>query len=221
MRSLINNTIKNSGLVAVIAAVVMVVGGGSAVAGQLITSKQVKNNSLTGADIRTGSVTGSDIKNKSVNASDLTDSARNSLKGNAGPQGVPGHGTIASFSNDNQQQTNGTSWHEAVPGQQVTVPAGASKVLVAFNAECGITDSDGIHRALYIVVRVNGEIVGNQNRMCNNAADLDDLRYATHTVNRVLDLAPGTYSISVDFGVPSANSTGYLDTKLFTATVGS
>ncbi len=68
----------------VLAALCLVLGStGGAVAGKLITGKQIKNNSVTSAD----------IKNKSLQVKDLAPSTRTALKGDQGApgeQGLPG-----------------------------------------------------------------------------------------------------------------------------------
>jgi hypothetical protein len=66
-------------IIAVIAVVAMLLGAGGATAAQVITGKQIKNNSVTGKDIRNESLTRSDFKG----------SVRGP-RGPAGPQGSQG-----------------------------------------------------------------------------------------------------------------------------------
>jgi hypothetical protein len=63
-----------------VVALVVTVGGGTAVAKSLIS----------GSDIKNGSVTSIDIKNKSLQVGDLSSSAAASLKGRTGAQGTAG-----------------------------------------------------------------------------------------------------------------------------------
>jgi hypothetical protein len=60
--------------------------GGSATAAVLITSKQIKNNSIRGIDVKRGSLTGSDVKNRSLTPADF----RGSVQGPAGAKGDKG-----------------------------------------------------------------------------------------------------------------------------------
>ncbi|MEO8106816.1 MAG: hypothetical protein ABI720_05810 [Actinomycetes bacterium] len=61
-------------LVAVIALLLTL--GGTAVAANLITGRDVKNDSLTGRDVKNGSLTGKDVKNKSLTKRDFKGSVR-------------------------------------------------------------------------------------------------------------------------------------------------
>lgn len=71
----------NAGRIVAGGAIVLALGGGTATAAStLITSKDVKNNSLTGTD----------IKNGSIGAGELTKSAKASLTGQTGPAGPIG-----------------------------------------------------------------------------------------------------------------------------------
>jgi len=60
------------------AAVLAVFGGGTAVAGSLITSAQIKDSTIVGADVKNGGLTGTDIKDSSLNSNDVKS---NSLTG--------------------------------------------------------------------------------------------------------------------------------------------
>ena len=55
------------------AAVLAVFGGGTAVAGSLITSAQIKNGTIVGADVKDGGLKGADIKNSSLKGEDIAD----------------------------------------------------------------------------------------------------------------------------------------------------
>ena len=53
------------------AAVLAVFGGGTAVAGSLITSAQIKDSTIVGADVKNSGLTGSDIKSNSLTGYDV------------------------------------------------------------------------------------------------------------------------------------------------------
>ncbi|MBJ7355633.1 MAG: hypothetical protein JHC98_12480 [Thermoleophilaceae bacterium] len=203
---LIKNTIKNSGLVAVIACAMLVVGGGSAIAGSMITGKQVKNSTLTGVD----------IKNKSINAGDLTDAARNTLKGNVGATGATGSYSPMGSAFSSVQSTNGTATPEPVfTDVPVNVPTGSSKLLIHFNAECSVTDP-AQYATQYVSIRVDGVQIQNSASICANTPDFDTARFSSNSVQRYVDVAPGAHTVSVTHWVSDATATGYLDDKTLT-----
>lgn len=74
------STRSSFAIVILAAAILMAGGAGGAVAGSLITGKQVKDGSLTSAD----------IKDKSLGTTDLSTAARKVLAGQAGPSGPAG-----------------------------------------------------------------------------------------------------------------------------------
>lgn len=49
---------------------------GGAVAGALITGKQIKDGTITGADIATGTITGADVRTAGITGADIADEAR-------------------------------------------------------------------------------------------------------------------------------------------------
>jgi len=57
------------------AAVLAVFGGGTAVAGSLITSAQIKDSTIVGADVKNGGLTGTDLKDSSVKGVDIKSSS--------------------------------------------------------------------------------------------------------------------------------------------------
>jgi hypothetical protein len=61
------------GTVVAAAVVISFVGAGGAVAGGLITSKQIKNNTIKSIDVRDGSLTGADVADGSIGGADITD----------------------------------------------------------------------------------------------------------------------------------------------------
>jgi hypothetical protein len=65
--------------------------GGTSYAVNEISSRNVKNNSLTGGDIKNNSITGGDIRNRSLTAADF----RGSLPGGTGTPGPVGAQRLA------------------------------------------------------------------------------------------------------------------------------
>lgn len=61
------------GTVVAAAVVIAVASTGGAVAGGLITSKQIKNNTIKSIDVRDGSLTGTDIADGSIKGADVGD----------------------------------------------------------------------------------------------------------------------------------------------------
>jgi hypothetical protein len=206
---LIKNTIKNSGLLAIVVVALMVVGGGSAIAGSMITGKQVKNSSLTGAD----------IKNKSLSVSDLSQKSRDSLKGNVGPAGPQGQtgsqGPMAERFSSVESESTSTSASPVFENVEITVPQGATKLLINFNAECAVADP-GAYRTQYVNVVVDGDQVQNSAAACSNTPDFDEFRYSSISVQRWINVAPGTHSVSVNHWVSNASATGSLDDQTLT-----
>ncbi|KRC57400.1 MULTISPECIES: hypothetical protein [unclassified Nocardioides] len=69
-------TKSNVATIAIVTGIVVASGTGGAVAGALITGKQIKDGTVTSIDIANGSLTGTDIKNATVGRGDLATSAR-------------------------------------------------------------------------------------------------------------------------------------------------
>lgn len=67
------NTRTRLATVAAGAALLAVFGGGSAVAGSLITSAQIKDNTIRSADVLNGGLRGVDIKDGSLRGADIAD----------------------------------------------------------------------------------------------------------------------------------------------------
>lgn len=124
------------GLVAITAAVMAIAvlsAGSGAVAGSLITGKQIKN----------GSVTSADIKNKSIKRADLAPRARSTrgTTGLAGPRGFAGpQGTTGERGQPGTPGAQGTrgfsAWDQIPSGQSVT----GSKYL--YQSRAGVLVSD-------------------------------------------------------------------------------
>jgi hypothetical protein len=216
MRKFIHNQVKNSGLIVVVAIALCAVGGGSAVAGSMITGKSVQNSSLTGLD----------IKNKSINKGDLSASALEGIKGDKGDAGATGatgstgsHGPMLNAFNSATSVSSSTGATSVFTGEDITVPEGASKVLITFSAECAVVDP-AAYRNQYVSVRVDGVQIQNSATACSNTIDYNTARYSSVSVQRWLDVTPGTHSISVYHWVSNNAATGYLDDKVLTAVTG-
>lgn len=80
----------NVATIAIVTGIVLASGTGGAVAGALITGKQIKDGTVTSIDIANGSLTGADVRNGTLGTIDLSATARAALKGATGPAGVPG-----------------------------------------------------------------------------------------------------------------------------------
>lgn len=206
---LIKNTFKNSGLLAIVVVAMMVVGGGSAIAGSMITGKQVKNSSLTGTD----------IKNKSLTVNDLTQKSRDALKGNVGPTGAQGQtgsqGPMVERFSSTESESTSTTQAPVFENVEITVPEGASKLLINFNAECAVADP-GAYRTHYVNVRVDGDIIQNSAAFCSNTSDYDEYRFASNSVQRWVNVTPGTHSVTVSHWVSNASAIGSLNDKTLT-----
>ena len=71
-------------------AVALAAGSSATAASSLIGSAQVKNNSLTTSDMKDKSLRGSDLRDKTLTLAKISDSTRDSLRGQQGPQGATG-----------------------------------------------------------------------------------------------------------------------------------
>jgi hypothetical protein len=111
---------SRTGFVVLLAAACLTLGStGGAVAGAMITGKQIKD----------GSVTGKDIKDKSIEAVDLAASAQH-----AGPQGPKGDpGTPGTPGAPGTPGTPGASGFSVVGGDTVSAPSGQ---FTSVEAEC-------------------------------------------------------------------------------------
>jgi len=84
---------RSRGVLVLATAAVLAVGAGSgAVAGSLITGKDIKNQSVEGKDLARGSVTTAKVKNKTLKLKDLSAevTAKLGTQGPAGPKGATG-----------------------------------------------------------------------------------------------------------------------------------
>ena len=101
--------VSKSGIaaIAVVTGLVLTAGTSGAVAGAMITGKQIKNNTvttkdiknntITGADVADGSVTGAEVTDASLGTADLGQPARYELAGARASGLVSTSGTLARF----------------------------------------------------------------------------------------------------------------------------
>ncbi|MFY9487435.1 MAG: hypothetical protein WAP35_01900 [Solirubrobacterales bacterium] len=224
MRSIIKNNIKNSGLILVVAFALLSVAGGTAVAGKLITGKSVQNSSLTGADIKRSSLTGSDLKNGTVGPSDLSDSAKTTLVGPTGPTGATGapgsHAPMATSYSGSLNTALSTSF-DTIAGGSVSIdsPAGTTKLLATFSAECSVVDP-AAYRTHYVRFLVDGVVTGATGTLCSNTIDFDQQLWTGASIQRVFDVAPGPHTVEVQHAVSNGAATGYLDDKTLSVITG-
>ena len=64
--------------------------GGSSYAALVVTSADVKDNTIRSRDVRDGTLKGVDVANGSLALADLDDTAEDQLRGQVGPSGPPG-----------------------------------------------------------------------------------------------------------------------------------
>jgi hypothetical protein len=83
-------------------AVFLALGGGAYAALKLprnsVGQRQLRTGSVGASELKTGAVRGRSVRDRSLGVADLSTVARKSLRGQQGPQGVPGiafHGVIA------------------------------------------------------------------------------------------------------------------------------
>jgi hypothetical protein len=101
---------RSRGVVVLAAAAVLAVGAGSgAVAGSLITGKDIKNRSIEARDLDRGSVTTNKVRNRTLKLKDLSSEVTAKLgtpgaqgpKGETGPQGPKGESGTATYAGPN------------------------------------------------------------------------------------------------------------------------
>ena len=99
-------SLRNNRVVAITAGAAIIVAASSfgAVAAKLVTSADIKDQTIKKIDIKKGGVGGSEVKDKSLKVKDLSDGAQKKLKGNtgpAGPAGPPGAAAATTMNNLN------------------------------------------------------------------------------------------------------------------------
>jgi hypothetical protein len=75
---------------ALVAGLLVAAGAGGAVAGTMVTGKQIKDGTVTSRDIKDGTLKSADVKDGTVVVADLAPNAVTSLRGATGPAGVSG-----------------------------------------------------------------------------------------------------------------------------------
>lgn len=93
--------------------------GGTSYATSKISSKDVRNNSLTGSDIRNSSLTGSDVKNSSLTGSDVKNGSltKSDLKAGTldGGEAKPNRWVLVNAAGEIERQSGGFSVTAAYP----------------------------------------------------------------------------------------------------------
>ena len=89
-------SLRNNRFVAVTAGAAIIVAASTfgAVAAKLVTSADIKDQTIKKIDIKEGGVGGSEVKDKSLKVKDLSDGAQKKLKGNTGPAGPDGQPSV-------------------------------------------------------------------------------------------------------------------------------
>ena len=77
------------------AAVLAVFGGGTAMAGSMITSAQIKNDTIVGADVKNSGLTGSDVKANSLTGYDIKNGSLSNTDISVFNASVKSDGTVA------------------------------------------------------------------------------------------------------------------------------
>lgn len=206
-----NNKIARLVTTIVVAALAIAMfSGGSAVAGKLLTGKNIKNSSLTGAD----------IKNGSVGTNDLTGPAKAAM---TGAKGDPGDsGLIAFNSSSTAQLVEDDVFTNLTNGSvDVNVPAGQSTLLIQFSAECSVTHPSQYVRN-YVRVRVDGVTTSapSDSAFCSNTDDTDHDAYVGASIQRVVNVAPGAHTVQVQFRPDSADGVARIDDSVLTVQTG-
>lgn len=184
--------------------------GGSAVAGKLLTGKNIKNSSLTGAD----------IKNGSVSTKDLSGPAKAAM---TGAKGDPGDsGLIAFRSSAAVQLAEQVTFEDLTNGSvDVNVPAGQSTLLIQFSAECSITHaSNYVHN--YVRVLIDGVATSGpgESALCSNESDMDHDQYVGASIQRVATVTPGPHTVQVQFRADDDDAVARIDDPVLTVQTG-
>lgn len=218
MNTQVNNR-KNSNIartvtgIIVAALAIAVFSGGSAVAGKLLTGKNIKNSSLSGAD----------IKNGSVSTNDLSGPAKAAMTGAKGDKGDAGDSGLVAYASSAAVQLNESDlWEDLNNGfVDVNVPAGATKLLIDFAAECSVTHPSQYVRN-YVRVRVDGITTSApaDSAFCSNDDDTDHDKYVGASIKRVVNVTPGAHTVQVQFRADSADGIARIDDPVLTVQTG-
>lgn len=201
---------RNLASIVVVALAIAMFGGGSAVAGKLLTGKNIKNSSLTGAD----------IKNGSIGTKDLNTAAKSAM---TGAKGDPGDsGLIAFHQSAAVQLAEQNTFENLTNGVvDVNVPAGQSTLLIQFSAECSITHaSNYVHN--YVRVLVDGvQTPGlGESALCSNETTKDHDQYVGAQIQRVATVAPGAHTVQVQFRADDNDAVARIDDPVLTVQTG-
>ncbi|WP_435771489.1 hypothetical protein [Nocardioides sp. SYSU DS0651] len=169
------------GPVALAALVVTVLLGtsGGAVAGALITGKQIKDGTVTGADIRNGSLAGADIRNGSITGTDIKDEARI-------------FGAYAGGSSDEELDNFVSDTYVPIVSKSLTVRRGYLHITASVYAQSDT--SLGNQGSLALAVRVDGKTVQSDARLdTTTGADFGE----TGTLTVVVPVSSGKHTVSL------------------------
>lgn len=130
-------------LVAMLALIVAM--SGSAYAAVTINGKNIKKGTVTSKQIKDKTITGTDIKNSTIGGVDVKGGTLTADKLAAGViptiPTIPGPAPIGTATSTTDFTVETLIGNVNVPGMNIsyTVPAGANKIVVTFNAECNIS----------------------------------------------------------------------------------
>lgn len=207
---------KQVALIALVALAVVALGGGSAVAGKLLTGKDIKNSSLTGKDIKNGSISSSDLSSK-------TKQALAGQKGATGATGAPGSSAPIAFRSSAAAQLNENYSYANLTegGLDVDVPTGSSKLLVQFAAECSVTHPSQYAR-VFVRVMIDGmpTAAPAESAFCSNESDFNHDHYVGASILRVVNVAPGPHHVQIQFTPDDADAVARIDDPVLSVQVG-
>lgn len=221
-------------------------GSGTAVADRLITSADIKNDSITAADVKNATLTGTDVKNGSIKRIDLDAAIAESLDGSGvastgprgatgstgaagpqGPRGEPGQvasGVLATAGSATADTTTSTSWMDlAEMSVNVDAPAGTTRLVISYTAECGVTHADEPRSAAVRIVVDGVEALprsGMNLAFCSAGTPPTVLRPGAAAIQRVANVGAGRHSVKVQFAVSGNSATARLDDDLLVVSAG-
>lgn len=164
-------------LVAAIVVALTAAGSGGAVAGALITGKQIKNESVTGADLKNGTVGSADIADRSLGSQDVADG---SLGSQDIADGSLGSQDVADGSLGSQDVANGslgsadlsTSARQELAGSlasgRAAADAGLSRVRTARGITVSVTRAE---QGVYCVVLAGTAVTSDDAVLVATATD--------------------------------------------------
>lgn len=173
-----------------------------------VASKQIKDKSLLGRDIKDGTVANADIADGAVNGSKIADGAVNGAKIADGSVAAGDLASGAVVPPPIGTATNGSVF--AIPGiafsdvtgmtLDYTAPAGTTKLIVTFSAECDVNytaDSQYLTTRVLVDGTEAEPAVGNTYQFCT-VDPLDNYsQMSGGTMTRVINAGPGAHQIKV------------------------